>query len=387
MSTRLRTLAVLGDLHYETENHAEYVAAREQVVAQRPDVVFQLGDQGGYSHCGTWLSFMEGLDFLTGFERPFHSLIGNHDLESPEYRTDDDAVAAWCRAFSRPRPYYEVDLGDYLAICLSTTRFRSNIGSHQEVYLGDEQIAWFEATLAANRGRPTFVFSHVPIVGSGLRVLQNVHLMCPNAWLNHTDRPERFIEILRRNPQIKLWFSAHNHLGQSYADSVTQVGNCLFVHTGVIGPVTRDGCRHSRLVQFDASGLRLATIDHQTNTALDDLTYDYATSRAARAALRAQPAPTEHFSPPRFPTGENALVSGGSVFVRHHDMLVEFDRTLAAPLGVVVNGLGDAELVAEEDGICVVERTGARRLIRPNRDGRFLQIFNPNPWRKSPRSA
>ncbi|MGH7134109.1 MAG: metallophosphoesterase family protein, partial [Pirellulales bacterium] len=178
--------AVLGDLHYESPQDASYRSARAQVLKARPDAVFQLGDQGGYSHCGTWQSFMEGLDFLQGFDRPFATLLGNHDMEGPEFDCDAETVAAWCQAFGAATPYRQVDLGHALGICLSTTRFRANRGCCHEVYIDDVQFAWFAETLARNRQRPTFVFSHAPILGSGLRVLQNIHLKCPNAWLNHT---------------------------------------------------------------------------------------------------------------------------------------------------------------------------------------------------------
>ncbi|HEV3021345.1 MAG TPA: metallophosphoesterase, partial [Pirellulales bacterium] len=253
-----RRIAVLGDLHCEAPQDAAYRRARDEILRNTPDVVFQLGDQGGYSHCGTWQSFLEGLDFLAGFDLPFHTLIGNHDLEGPAHATDAEAVAEWCQAFQQPKPYHLVDLGDALAICLSSTRFRANTGCCHEVHLDRRQVDWLRTTLAENRRRPTFIFSHAPPMGSGLRVLQSIHLMCPNAWLNHTDEPERFIEIVKQNPQIKLWFSAHNHLGQWYPDSLARVNRCTFVHTGVVGDVTRDGCRHSRLVEFDAAGFVLS---------------------------------------------------------------------------------------------------------------------------------
>src|SRR5258708_7277256 len=100
-----QTIAVVGDLHYESSGHDAYVAARQQLCEHSLNAVFQLGDQGGYSHCGTWQSFEEGREFLAGFDTPFYTLIGNHDLEGPDYSTDEQAVAAWCRAFDMSRPY------------------------------------------------------------------------------------------------------------------------------------------------------------------------------------------------------------------------------------------------------------------------------------------
>src|SRR6185437_11229774 len=126
-------IAVLGDLHYEPEQNPQFIAARKQLSGCGLDAVFQLGDHGGYSHCGSQQSFDEGLSFLSGFELPFHTILGNHDLEGAEFETDEQSLAAWCRTFDRQRPYYAVELGQTLGICLSSTGFRSNPYSHHEV--------------------------------------------------------------------------------------------------------------------------------------------------------------------------------------------------------------------------------------------------------------
>ncbi|HEX3869283.1 MAG TPA: metallophosphoesterase, partial [Pirellulales bacterium] len=162
-------IAVVGDLHFESADAELYQISAHQITHQKPEAVFQLGDQGGYSHCGTQTSFEEGRNFLERFNKPAYTLIGNHDLEGPDYETDADAVAAWCRAFGILRPYRAVELGESLAICLSSTGFRDNPYSSHEVRLDSAQIEWFRATLAAHRDRPTFVFSHAPVVGTGLR--------------------------------------------------------------------------------------------------------------------------------------------------------------------------------------------------------------------------
>ncbi|HVA49443.1 MAG TPA: metallophosphoesterase [Pirellulales bacterium] len=382
-----RRLAVLGDLHYETPQDGDYRAAREQMLALKPDVVIQLGDQGGYSHCGTWQSFLEGLGFLQGFDRPFGTLMGNHDMEGPEYASDSEAVAAWCHAFGATHPHRTIDLGEALGICLSTTRFRANRGCCHEVYIDDEQLAWFAATLADNRPRPTFVFSHAPVIGSGLRVLQSVHLMCPNAWMNHTDRPERFIEIVRGNPQIKLWFSAHNHLGQDYPDSFSRVGNCTFIHTGVIGDVSRDGARHSRLVDYDARGYEISTVDHRTGRLVANLRYDYGRGSLKVLSRHRAGNGEVHYAPPPFPGRKASLTLGRSVFVTERGMLVEYDAELKAPVGVVMKGLTSAQVRVRAGELQVIEFGGAVRILRPNAAGRYLQVFEPNPWLGQRRSA
>ena len=70
-------------------------------------------------------------------------------------------------------------------------------------------------------------------MGSGLRVLQNVHVINGCAWLNHcSSNRNEFIQIVKNNPQIKLWFSGHFHLSHDYQDSIFTVGSCTFVQVG-----------------------------------------------------------------------------------------------------------------------------------------------------------
>ena len=112
-----------------------------------------------------------------------------------------------------------------------------------EVYIDDEQMTWFEQLLEQYQDRPVVVFTHAPPMGSGLKVVQNVHVKNRCAWLNHSDRPERFMQLVEKYGNVRLWFSGHFHLSQNYADSISVVGKCAFVQTGVIGECNRDGNR------------------------------------------------------------------------------------------------------------------------------------------------
>lgn len=382
--SKSHTLAVVGDLHYEPPERGDYAAARGRLLAEGLDQVVQLGDQGGYSHCGSWRSFMEGREFLDSFGVPWATIIGNHDLEGCLYQTDRESIAAWLEAFGYERPFHTVELGPALGICLSSTAFRDNAGCHHEVHIDPEQIAWFEQTLAANRDRPTFVFTHAPIMGSGVRVLQSLHLRGPNAWVNHCDDPGQFIRLAAQHPQIKLWFSAHNHLGQYYPDSVNRVGNCTFVHTGVIGSISRDGERHSRLVRHNAQGFELFTVDHVTGALVPDVRCDYEAADETgwqRAEAAADWSEATHFAPPIYPADEVLMQVGQSVFVLHRGMIVEYDSEHQAPLGIVCDAVAEGHgLRVEGDRLAVVDPTGAARHFDRGRFGRFSQVWVPNPF-------
>jgi hypothetical protein len=112
------------------------------------------------------------------------------------------------------------------------------------------------------------VFSHAPIIGSALRVLQECHVVNGCCWLNHNDKilSKKFIEVVRNNPSIKGWFSGHFHLSHDYEDSITfpggnNRGSCIFAQTGCMtARSSRDGRRHSRYVRGNKDGFEICTV-------------------------------------------------------------------------------------------------------------------------------
>ena len=44
-------------------------------------------------------------------------------------------------------------------------------------------------------------------MGSGLQVVQEVHVKNRCAWLNHSSDPATFLRLVQRFPNIRLWFS------------------------------------------------------------------------------------------------------------------------------------------------------------------------------------
>ena len=77
--------------------------------------------------------------------------------------------------------------------------------------------------------------------------------------------PDAFIRLVERHPNVRLWFSGHYHLSHNYASSVSVVNGCAFAQVGVIGPrSTRDGLRQSRVLDGDAEGFQLLSLDHDT---------------------------------------------------------------------------------------------------------------------------
>jgi hypothetical protein len=238
---------------------------QEGSIAQR---IVQLGDLGSYEHGpGSTGCFKRGKSYLDSFNLPTAMVLGNHDLEGAEFDTDEQNLAEW-RSIFRHRHFWSVDVGPATLIGLSTTKFRSNPYSVHEVHIDNEQLEFFKTKLkeAAAAGRPVVVFTHAPIQGSGLKVVQTVHVKNRCAWINHSSNSTAFIDLVNQHPNIKLWFSGHFHLSQSYPDSISVVGGTAFVLTGVIGDCNRDGHRHSRILTGNSQGFQLYTMDHDLGT-------------------------------------------------------------------------------------------------------------------------
>lgn len=376
--------------------------------------VVQVGDLGGYKHGpGTRGCFEVALDYMSGFGVPFSLITGNHDLEGHEFDTDEQNLVAWHEVFNQ-RHYWAAELGPALLVGLSTVRFRSNAFSVHEVYVDDEQVAWFERLVAAHPGRPVVVFTHAPPIGSGLKVVQNVHVKNRCAWLNHSDRPQRFIRIVERHDNVRLWFSGHFHLAQNYPDSITTVGRCAFVQTGVIGECNRDGFRQSRLLRVTQSGYEVCTVDHGNGGRVRlDLKQDWADQTSPvpvtpEDELVCDPAAGWLCSSLdcglSSDLGEAEVgalatrwfAAGPGCLLALHDgkLLVEYDMETRAPIGLVADASGkDVSVVAAGDAppaafdgsdvMAVLLRdreTGEAQRLERNEWGTFFRVYQPNKW-------
>lgn len=326
---------ILGDLHFEQKT-AEMVKKAFAVFKQiNPDFMVSLGDLGGYSHPGTQLSFDEAKNLFGEFNFPVYPLLGNHDLEGLEFRTDQANINAWLTTFGRKDPYYSFSKESSHFIFLSSTRFRKNPQCCHEVYIDDEQFLWFKREIQTHQDKKIFVYSHAPIIGSGIRVLQNLHLRGGNAWLNHSQTPEKFIPLVLENPQIKFWASGHNHLSQEYPDALSLKNKCLFCHTGVINNISRDGRRQSRLVEFDNNEMIVSSIDHDTNLIKPMAQYQFAENKIKTLTPLESVLVNKYFAPPPYESVKFLAEIGNNQFAMVNGMIVEYLKNAKGPIGVL----------------------------------------------------
>lgn len=146
------------------------------------------------------------------------------------YAIDQLNMEAYLRILNKPSPNFLREIAPkVLLVGLGSVLFRDAPFTSHEVVIDEAQIKWFEklaTTHKAEDGWRIFVFSHAPPMGSGLRVLQENHVVNGCCWLNHSsnslcsyacmemrltlfilsvdgDFSRKFIQIVRENASIK----------------------------------------------------------------------------------------------------------------------------------------------------------------------------------------
>ena len=375
---------------------------------------------------GTTKLFLKAKEFLDSFGLPYELVSGNHDLEGlDEFDTDKANLQAWMDCFDKPMPQFCRQIGQKtLLLGLSTVRFRDAPQSSHEVYVDDAQLEWFVQQVQAhpaNEGWNILVFSHAPIAGSGLRVIQDVHVVNGCAWVNHCSEHTRsaFYQLVKENPQIVAWFNGHFHLSHDHQDAISTVGACTFVQVGVVGPgSTRDGRRQTRLVRGSGHRIQVYTINHHDRrddnkcaTVRLDVEINTKTGQVFRAPVDDSARNENWFQ--LYTPRENDdcyIESPNGSITRHFDtnkshqnvrwwrmrdgqviglekqknQLVEYDRETLAPLGIVrdKHALGNRQVYVVENGTALVlvdnnNRTNIE-VVHPNNDGSYFMNYQRN---------
>ena len=262
-------IALIGDLQYWMPWEEKLDFKMKQVAAAEPDFAVMMGDFGG-SRMRDPDGYRETKEHLDLIGCPYQVIFGNHDVEySSEYCFDFDPFAT-CREIFGIEPYGAFVMNGVLVICVTIERQPlENMRTIHAVYVSDPQFAWIEDRLKAHPDMPTVLITHAPMAGSGLRCDRPLHCAALDTYIDQTYDFGRWPDLLRRFPQIKVWCSAHYHLGHDYDTAITEKDGVVHVSCGVMTCCSRDQSKHTRILDItDDKKLIVSTLDHNNDAEL-----------------------------------------------------------------------------------------------------------------------
>ena len=275
---------ILGDTHVSKPELKFWSQAIDDINRLQPQAVLMLGDLTGGPETGSGEGLQQAVELFKRLDAPWHTIIGNHDLQAEEFVRDEDAVADFLRRVGRNRPWFVETMGPIAVMGLSNTQWRTNPDTPHEIVLDERQLEWWKQALAEHAGDPVLVLCHAPPIGSAVLTVTELHARVGNAFVNQNHRPGLVQRIVHENPNILFWFSGHNHLGQHYRDAISVRQGVHYVHTGVASRIaSRDGQRQSRVLDVGEGGFLLRTFDHVTRDF--DLSLDFESRHGLREHL------------------------------------------------------------------------------------------------------
>jgi hypothetical protein len=216
----------MTDMHIQPERAAAegYAAALDSLKKLDPqpafiitggDHVMDVFDQGPQRAQVVWDLYDKTLSGNTKIKT--YPTIGNHDVYAWGEKQKDmpQSAVGYGKAMALDRmkltkPYYSFDHGAWHFIVLDNIS-RRDFGYFAE--FDPEQTEWLKGDLSANRGKPTCITTHIPLICAcaifdGDRFKDNAYNVPDN--LVHRDvRP--LLPLLRQN-NVKLCLSGHIHM-------------------------------------------------------------------------------------------------------------------------------------------------------------------------------
>lgn len=261
-------IAVVGDFHLSEETLSLSEDSMRDIALENVNVVVALGDFGDNRVIGSAEGIDQAFALLRLTDARVRPILGNHDLQretgigAPQAK---GTMERHLKAVSGIEHLYGVEEYEFVRLFYLCCELQPDDSCYQlqECYISTEQFDWFTAKLAERPGIPVIVFSHAPPLGSRLRTVPDVHVRATNSYLDHNHEAYRWIELVERTDNIVLWVSAHYHLGHHYPDSIMRIHETAFVNTGTHGAATRDGRRHTRIIDATDGRIEVFTLDHE----------------------------------------------------------------------------------------------------------------------------
>jgi 3',5'-cyclic-AMP phosphodiesterase len=174
---------------YQTADRLAETVHHLNTTVNKPDMVFMTGD---LVNSGKFEEYELLRELISPLTMPVYLLAGNHD-DCDHIRSvfpDHDYLPA-----AGPL-YYAIDGGPLRLIALDT-----NLPGKPQGQLGETQLAWLDAELAACNGRKAVIFMHHPPFRTGLVTMDDMNLIDADA----------FGEVVSRHKNIERISCGHLH--------------------------------------------------------------------------------------------------------------------------------------------------------------------------------
>ena len=180
---------------YEGRDHVK------KILDESPNpFLVSLGDLGESKDCteskqlfaGTTECFKMVREFLDGFGHKYDIVGGNHDLEGiDEFATDKENLAAYLKYMGKETPQFCYEIAPKRSSSASARRSSATPRTPRTRWRWTRSSSTgssrpWRSIRTRTGGR--FSASRTPVIGSGLRVLQECHVVNGCCWLNHTTR-------------------------------------------------------------------------------------------------------------------------------------------------------------------------------------------------------
>ncbi|MDN5277996.1 MAG: 3,5-cyclic-AMP phosphodiesterase [Clostridiales bacterium] len=273
-------IALLGDPHLPGRN----LELKKKVISDvnswsDVDLVVCTGDL--CATYGTEEEFRFAADFFKALNKPFFTLIGNHD----NYYSDRGYIKAsvverkekidrFRRFFPRQKLYFSCEFAGFRLIFLALDDLESSCFSS----LSSDQLDWFASELQKWSDDKTIVFCHAPLWG------EEVIRFYPPA-VNYIAQPvQKIRSIVMNHKQLVLWVSGHVHFGMKkelinhpfnlFLERILNILNCdmdgFSVLDSRIKPEFHDRI-WTRKLFLRPDGFRCTVYDHKDDLELTEL--------------------------------------------------------------------------------------------------------------------
>lgn len=258
-------IVIVGDLQYEKNERIDGIAA--DVNSLLPDVAVLLGDYGYWDGFGSYEVFAQIASAFRDVPYRVIPLLGNHDVqyEAGEWKFRPGTVAEnYKKAFGYLPENQVLEFEDFRIFCLHTDcQKKGDFWFKYECYMNNAHFEELKAELEKYPDKPVIMITHAPPAGCGLLTVPEVHVRASNAYLDQDHGYERWVSLARDYRQIVMWFNGHYHMGHKHRNSISVRDGLAYFVTGVATSQSRDGQKHSRVIDVKDGIIKVSTYDHE----------------------------------------------------------------------------------------------------------------------------